>query len=120
MSAAPRDLTAVSGVEDTGWRAQRTRAPALDRHAMVRGQIGVLEVFAAVEAGRVGEVMLAGDPIAPAETIAALERALRGCPRERGAIDAAVRAVLADPARFVLGLGPATTITDAVARAVGV
>ncbi len=101
---------------DERWLRARVRRPDLDRHGSVATQLGVLEAHFALDGARLHEVVLAGDVIASSATIAALEDALRGCPAEAAAIDRVVTQVLADPQRFVLGIGPARTITDAIAR----
>jgi hypothetical protein len=112
-----RTIATLAGdVADERWLRARVRRPELDRHGSMTTQLGVLEAYFALDAGRLREVMLAGDVIASAPTIEALEGALRGCPAEADAIDRVVTQVLADPHRFVLGIGPARTITDAIVR----
>lgn len=108
--------TLAREVADERWLRARVRRPELDRHGSVSTQLGVLETHFAVDGGRLREVMLAGDVIASSPTVEALEGALRGCPAEADAIDRVVTQVLADPHRFVLGIGPARTIADAIVR----
>jgi len=102
--------------DDAGWLAARRPRVDLDRHAVVSGQIGVLEVHFAREEGRLRDVCLAGDFIASSPTVAALEEGLRGCAAEAGAIPAVVHGVLARPEHFVLGLGRPAELADALAR----
>jgi lipoate-protein ligase A len=98
------------------WLRARVRRSDLGRCGSVATQLGVLEVHFAVDGSRLGEVMVAGDVIAGSATIAALEGALRGCPADATAIDGVVSEVLADPQHFVLGIGPARTLADAIVR----
>jgi lipoate-protein ligase A len=112
-----REIEALlSELADERWLRARVRRSDLDRHASVATQLGVLEVHFAVEGPRLRELVLGGDLIAPSPTIVALEGALRGCPADATAIDRVVAEVLADPHHFVLGIGPARTITDAIVR----
>jgi lipoate-protein ligase A len=103
-------------VADQRWLRARVRRPELDRRGSIATQLGVLDVCFAVEGSRLGDVMLAGDVIAPSPTVAALEAALRGCAAEATAIDRVVSEVLADPRHFILGIGPSRTLTDAIVR----
>lgn len=117
---AERSLDLPPAPDHAAWLAERRPRPDLGRHAVVRGQLGVLEAYCAVEDGRLGEVVLAGDFIAASETIAGVERALCGCAAERGAVEAVVRRVLEAPGQFVLGIGGVEQVADVIARAVGV
>jgi len=102
--------------DDAGWLAARRSRADLDRHAVVPGQIGVLELHFARDGGRIRDVCLAGDFIASSPTVVALEEGLRGCAAEPGALAAVVHGVLAQPEHFVLGLGPPARVADALAR----
>jgi len=114
---APRWLPVVDAAcDDTDWLASRRQRADLDRHAVVSGQIGVLELHFAREGGRIRDVCLAGDFIASSPTVAALEEGLRGCTAETGAVAAVVHAVLSRPEHFVLGLGRPAEVADALAR----
>ena len=111
--ASPQDAPARA----EAWIATRRRRPALDRHAVEWGQLGVLDVYLAVRGDRIDDVLLAGDFIADSPSIERLEQRLRGCPLERGAIAAIVDDVYADPRSFLLGVGPLANVADAIARA---
>ena len=65
--------------------------------------------------GRFDEVLLAGDLIAPAATVTAIESGLRGVPVATAAVARVVDTVLADPAHFLLGAGPTATVAEAIA-----
>jgi lipoate-protein ligase A len=104
---------------DTSWVASRRRRPELDRRAMRRGQIGVVECHCAVRDGVVKEAILAGDFIANSAAVARLEAALRGAPAARATAEGAVAEAFAPPANFILGLGPTSAVVDVVAEALG-
>jgi hypothetical protein len=106
----------LPSLADEHWLGARMRRSDLDRHGSLATQLGVLEVYFAVDGSRLGDVVLAGDVIASSATVAALEEALRGCLANADAIDHVVREVLADPRHFVLGIGPTRTLTDALVR----
>ena len=103
------------GFDEDGWLGQRRGRPGLERRATVVGQLGALEVYSALEAGRIHEVMLAGDVIANSAAIERLEDELRGCPAERVAIEAVVKRVLALPGNFLLGLGTPASAAASIA-----
>lgn len=105
------------GVPDTAWLAAAGLPAHLDRHARVRQMLGVLDVHAAASAGRVEELRLCGDFIAPSGTIARLEAALRGCELERAALVERIRRTVVPPTEFVLGIRPLDAIADAVLSA---
>jgi len=109
-AAAARDFA------DERWLFGRRVRADLDRRVSVAGQLGVLDVHFAVDGGRIRDVCLAGDFIANAPAIERLERELRGCRAERDAIAAVVDAVFAAPGSFILGVGPASTITETLVR----
>jgi hypothetical protein len=98
------------------WLLERRPRPELDRRALAWGQLGAFEVHASIEAGLIGDIMLSGDFIADAPSIARLEKTLRGRPPRRDALLAAVRSVYDDPDAFVFGLGHPADIADALAR----
>ena len=116
--AADRPAPAAAA-DAEAWLRARVPRPELDRHGWSPTMLGALDVHLSAEGGVLGEVVLSGDLIAPAPTIAALEAALRGCPAAREAVQAVVARVFAAPEAFVLGIGPVTTIVDTVMRAVG-
>jgi lipoate-protein ligase A len=99
-----------------GWLHAR-RPPASARRARTSTLLGTLEAFVARDGDAILDVCLAGDLIAPSPTVAAIEAGLRGCHAERSAVDAVVTGVLADPGAFVLGVGPARTLTDTIMEA---
>ena len=82
----------------------------------MRVQLGVVDVWAAVEGGRVLAVEIAGDLLAPSAAVAALEAGLRGCATEPDAITRVVAESFAPPA-FLLGVEQ-RALVDAVVRAV--
>jgi lipoate-protein ligase A len=105
---------------DARWLDARRPRPDLPRRAATAVQLGVLEVhLAEAPDGRIAEAVLAGDLLADAASVAAVETALRGCPTAPGAVEAAVARVFADPDRFVLGIGPTGVIAETVRRALG-
>jgi lipoate-protein ligase A len=92
----------------------------LDRRASAAAMLGALDVHLAVGSdARIRDACIAGDLIAGDDTIPALEEALRGCAPDRGAVAAAVADALAEPHRFLLGIGPVDTLVDTVIRALG-
>ena len=115
--ADPGLIPVAGGAE--AWLRSRLPRPALDRHGWSPTMLGTLEAYVAVESGVLREVMLAGDFIAPPATIAALEEALRSCAAARDDVQAVVDRVFTGPDAFVLGIGPVTTITDTLMRAIG-
>ena len=98
------------------WLFARRPRPDLDRRFSVRGQLGVVELHFARDGARVREAMLAGDLIAAAATVAAIEDRLRGCALER--VDEVVRDVLVVPEGFLLGLGSPADVAATLARGV--
>jgi lipoate-protein ligase A len=108
---APREDPAFA---EARWVGGRRAAAGLDRRGTRRGQIGVVESRFGVAAGRLTEVVLAGDFIANSPAVAELEAALRGCPAEPEAVRKTVADVFARPGNFVLGVGPVSALADAV------
>jgi hypothetical protein len=115
--AADPVLPADAAARGAAWIASRRWRAGLDRHAVEWGQLGVFEVYLSVREGRIEDVLLAGDFIADAPSIARLEQGLRGCPLTPAAVAAVVDAVYADPDSFLLGLGPPRTVVDTILRA---
>jgi lipoate-protein ligase A len=99
--------------DEAGWLRARTPRRDRDRHGSVATRLGVLEAHFALDGGRLRDVVLAGDFIAGSATVERLERRLDGRPAERGAIDAVVDEVLAEPGSFVLG-PPSGAVADAI------
>jgi lipoate-protein ligase A len=118
-SARVAELAATAPTDEAWLGARRPRA-ALDRRATTATMLGALDVHLAIGPhGRIGEACIAGELIAGDDTIPALEEGLRGCAPERAAVAAVVTRVLGEPRRFLLGIGPADTLVDAVMRALG-
>jgi hypothetical protein len=104
---------------DGAFLSSRRRRPELDRRGSTPTMLGRLEAHCACDRdGTLAEVMLAGDFLAPSDTIARLERALRGCPAVPDRVQAVIDEVVRPPHAFVLGVGPLRTITDTIVRAV--
>lgn len=102
------------------WLADRTPTGSLDRTVRVPSQLGSFQVALALESEeRLGQVCLLGEFIADWPAIAALERALNGCPPNWRSIAEVVDQVLNTPPHIVLGLGPRRTIPDTIVRAIG-
>jgi lipoate-protein ligase A len=99
---------------DPSWIDAGRLAPHLDRHALAREMLGVVEVYAARRDDRVGDVRVCGDFIAPSGTVADLEAALRGAPIERDALRARAAAALAAPRAFMLGVRSPAVVADLV------
>lgn len=103
------------------WIQQRRPRPELNHHATVSVQLGVFEVFLALQQQRfIKEAMFTGDFIANSPAIEALETALRLVPVDGRTIENLTNEVFSDPHHFVLGIGRLRTITDAILRAAGV
>jgi hypothetical protein len=113
--AGPREAAAVDA---PAWLLARAPRPELERRATAATMLGALDVHLGLAAdGRIADAMLAGDFIAPAAAVDDVERGLRGCRPQRGAIEAVVARAFAGPERFILGVGPLSAVTDAVLRA---
>jgi lipoate-protein ligase A len=98
------------------WVLGRSATPDLDHRGAVAAQIGLLEVYFSVAAGRLGRVLLSGDFIASAAAIGRLEARLAGQPAAWAPVAACVAEEFGQPDRFVLGLGDLTLIPDAILR----
>jgi lipoate-protein ligase A len=118
VALVDREPPAPRPFDERGWLAQRQRRPELPRRASLGTQLGTVEILSARDGARVAAVAIGGDLIAPPATVDAIEDALRGCAVERAPLEDAVRAVLAQPGHFVLGLGPPADVATAIARAV--
>lgn len=116
-SAACEDVHADAAAF-AAWLGERRRWPRLDRHALGWGQIGAFEAYLSLDAdGCIEQIVLAGDFLADAASVADLEARLRGCPLRVKPIAAIVRDVYADPRRFLLGIGPLDTVAETIAEA---
>jgi lipoate-protein ligase A len=109
----PEPLPAVA--PDPTW-LDAGRVRDLPRHATRRAMLGVVQAFVACNDGRVGDVRLRGDFIAPSATIARIEAALRGAPIEPTALRARVRDAVS-AADFVLGVPGFDTFAELVHEA---
>ena len=111
-----RALAVEPSFDARGWLGARRRRAGLDRHVALTAQLGVVELFYALENGRIRDLLVAGDLIANSHAIDRLGAELRGCPAERAAVEAVVTRVLAEPGSFLLGLGPPRAVADTIAR----
>ncbi len=102
---------------DATWLEAGRLAPHLDRHAAVRGLLGVVEVYAARAADRVDDVRIGGDLLAASDAVARLQTAIRGAPIERDALRRRVAGALAGPDDVLLGVRDPDTIADLVFEA---
>ena len=90
----------------------------LDRRSSVTTMLGVLETHVGVSpAGRMTGLRITGDLIADPSGIARVEAGVVGCDPGSGEVGAAIALIYADPAHFLLGIGPTATLTDAIVRA---
>jgi lipoate-protein ligase A len=108
------EVTGWREFADDAWLAARRRGD-LDRHASTRGQLGVIEAHLKRVGDRIGTITLAGDFIANSPAIATLQTALGGVAPH--AVDDVVEGIFADPANFVLGIGPPRTLTETIVKA---
>jgi lipoate-protein ligase A len=99
--------------DEERWLRARTPRPDRDRHGSAATRLGVLEAHFGLDGARLRDVLVAGDFIASSPTVERLERRLDGCAAERGAIDAVVEEVLAEPGSFMLGPPPGA-VADAI------
>jgi lipoate:protein ligase-like protein len=97
---------------DASWLDAGRLPPHLDRHAIAREMLGVLEVYAACEGGRIADVRVCGDVIAPSTTIARIEASLRGAPVDRTELVRRVTEAAAEQADAVLGVRSIATIAE--------
>jgi hypothetical protein len=111
------DEDVMSIPPDTSWLDAGRLAPHLDRHAAVREQLGVVEVYAACGGGRVEDVRLCGDLLAPSATVGRVEAALRGTPVEREALRRRVVDALVGPDDVLLGVRDPASVGDLVFEA---
>jgi hypothetical protein len=121
VACTPRTLrdSELPPVDAEAWLGGRRLRPPLDRRGTVATQLGTLDAHFSVRDGRLTDALLAGDFIASSGAVGELETALRGCRADPGAIDTVVRAVFANPAHFMLGVGPLATIAEAFGRGLG-
>jgi lipoate-protein ligase A len=97
---------------DASWIDAGRLPPHLDRHAIAREMLGVVEVYASCDAGRIGDARVCGDVIAPSATIARIEASLRGAPVDRAELVRRVIAATGEQADAVLGVRSIATIGE--------
>ena len=97
---------------DPSWLDAGRLPPHLDRHAIAREMLGVLEVYAACEGGRITDVRVCGDVIAPSATVARIEASLRGAPVDRADLVRRVTEAAGEQADAVLGVRSIATIGE--------
>lgn len=115
---AARVAELAAEFDEARWLLARRPRTDLGRRGSAATMLGVLDVRLAVGSdGTIQEACIAGDLIAGDDTIPALEEGLRGCAPERPAVAAVAEQVLADPRRFLLGIGPVDTLVDTVMQA---
>ena len=85
-------------------QGERGAAPAGQSLTYAIDMLGAIEAAARLEGGRIAELTLSGDIIAPFATVEELSAALIGEPPTRAAADRALLEVLARPGRFLLGV----------------
>ena len=82
------------------------------------GLLGPVEAWATQDAGRLGDLEIRGDFLAPATLPRELAIALRGCATDAGTIGDRIRDFLDDDEHYLLGLKP-EHLADLVLRALG-
>jgi hypothetical protein len=102
---------------DPSWLDAGRLAPHLDRHAAVRDLLGVIEVYAASTGGRVDDVRVCGDLLAPSATVARLEAAFRGTSIDRETLRRRVGDALVEADDVLLGVRDPATVGDLVFEA---
>lgn len=111
------DALAMRECRSEEWLRGRARRPELEQHVATWAQLGVFEAFFSVQQDRfIKDILFAGDFIANAPAIAALERNLRLCPLEWRAVNAVVDSIFEQPANYLLGIGKLRVIADLLAR----
>ena len=97
---------------DESWLEAGRVAPHLDRHALTRDMLGVIEVYAACDGERVRDVRVCGDLIAPSATVARLEAALRDAPIDRAELRTRATNAVEGRGDVLLGVRSAATVGD--------
>lgn len=98
------------------WVYGRCRTDRLTHRGSLIGGAGQMDVYFEQTNGVLGEVIISGDFIANSDGVGHLEAALRGCPREAEAIDRAITGACSRPQDFLLGIGPPSSVRDAILR----
>jgi lipoate-protein ligase A len=97
---------------DPSWLDAGRLPPHLDRHAVAREMLGVVEVYASCDAGRIGDARMCGDVIAPAATVARIEASLRGARVDRAELVRRVTEAAGEQVDAVLGVRSIATIGE--------
>jgi len=112
------DVTMSKGLPapdpDPSWLEAGRLAPHFDRHAVARDMLGVIEVYAARDAGHVTDVRLCGDVIAASAVVARLEAALRGAPIDRDELRRRATEAVDGHGDVLLGVRSTATVGDLV------
>jgi len=118
LGGAPAELERAVPADEQAYLAfayeRREAAPAAATAAAVE-MLGVVEACAILEDGRVRDMEICGDVIAPFETLEALGAACEGRRAEASVLRRIVARELAGPSRFILGI---RDLEDLVARLV--
>jgi lipoate-protein ligase A len=114
---------AIRAIETREFGEEWTRGSeprsGLDHRAVTPIALGTFEARVAIEQGRfLRDVHFAGDFIASASAVEALERDLRLCPADWGSIAMVADRIFAVPESFILGIGKIRTIPDTILRAI--
>jgi hypothetical protein len=109
----------LEGERVSAWLRSRVPRAELDHRGTVPIQLGVLEAHFAVQGGRLGPVMLAGDFLASSAAVETLERRLVGTPADFASISARTFEAFAQPESFILGLTNLSAVAEAVSRGLG-
>ena len=118
LAAGPASIVpAGASAHAAPWLASRRQRAELDRHVAEWGQVGVFEVYLRTAAGRIEDVLMAGDFIADSPSIARLEQRLRGCALSTTAVGSVIEGVYADARSFLLGVGMRQTLVDTIVSA---
>lgn len=134
VEVRPRELADVEGLADIEDAVGSSRSSSDDEHGFEAwvfgrgasrswthrgshlGPGGSLDVYFEERDGVLGEVLVSGDFISSSVTVAALEAALCGCPREADAIDRRIAQACSGAGDYLLGVEPPTAVRDAILR----
>lgn len=109
------DRLAADAFSHEQWVLGRQVRWTPDYHATVEALLGRFETHVSLAPnGDLDEVLLAGDLIAHAGALTALEAKLRGCRPETAAIEETVEQIFSVPENFVLGLPKTSVISTTI------